>query len=633
MITVSLDTETELITPNCLAPRLVCVSSSWASDSQTNLWHVLDDDTPQYVYDWLTNPNMLIVGHNISYDMAVLCAQWPELMPHVFQAYTEDRITDTMLREKLQHIAIGVYRGYTTATGKTIKLSYELDKICYRRIGIKLDKGGDDRSPEQLRKANVPKELWPVRFRYDEVREIPIADWPYEFEEYARMDAVATVALWQDQENEGKSFLEDEYRQARAAWWLHLMACWGLKTNPEMVQLFKEKVESEYAEISLKLIEAKLLRTNGTRNTTEVKARVVAAYAKKGEDPPHTGKNVKTDKDTCKESGDEVLTAYSKLSSLTKQLSTDIPLLDRGEIHVRWDLLKTGRTSTSPNIQNFPRKPGMRECFWPREGWVFASADYSQFELRTVSQLCITILGYSRLAEVLNSGLDPHLEIASRIVGCSYEDAKRRKKEGDAEINQARQAGKVANFGYPGGLGILNFIEYARRDYEVVISEDLARELKRAWLDAWPEMSEYHAWINSQCEVSNSRIRNPFSGMFYGGLTFTEAANGLYQALAASAAKNAGFLIARACYVESDSPLYTCRPVNFPHDEFIIEVPWTVDANTAAHELARLMKIGAEPFIPDVPALVEPVLSRYWSKNAEPVFDNEGRLIPWPQTA
>jgi DNA polymerase-1 len=77
-------------------------------------------------------------------------------------------------------------------------------------------------------------------------------------------------------------------------------------------------------------------------------------------------------------------------------------------IHTRFDIVETGRTSSSgPNVQNIRRLPGIRECFVPRDGWWFMQADYPGLELKTLAQVCIWLLGQSRLAEVLNARTRP----------------------------------------------------------------------------------------------------------------------------------------------------------------------------------------------------------------------------------
>lgn len=623
MLPIAFDVETARVTDRCIAPPITCLAFS-AEDSH-ELLHVQDPVCAETVYEMLNvEGDGAIVGHNIAFDMACVVREWPELMPMVFEAYDKDRITDTMLREKLQHIALGIYRGYMNIRGKAIKLNYGLDDCVERRLGMKLEKGA-----------------W--QLRYGELRNVPLTFWEPGAREYPVKDTHATRLLWLDQEDEGREFLEDQYRQARAAFWMQLMASWGFTTDPQGVAAFAKATQQHYDDIAQSLIRAGLLRPDGTRNIKAAQAQMVMACRNKGieiprSDPTITNPhgNVKLDKDSCALSGDPILEAYSDLASTMKKLSTDVPLLERGRVHVRWDLLKTGRTSTSPNIQNLPTgfvngkwSAGQRECFVPSSGW-FAAADFSAFELRTVSQICITVLGHSRLAEALNKGFDPHLEVARRILGCSYEEAEKLKKEGNSELDMARQSGKIANFGFPGGLGIARFSDYARKSYGVIISEDQARSLKQYWLEAWPEFEDYHRWIGSQVENPGSRIKCLFSNRWMGNLSFTEASNGLYQALAAEGAKRAGWLITRACYAEPDSPLYGCRPVNFPHDEFITEVPADVDrANAAAVEQARLMKIGASEFLPDVAPVVEPYLMLRWSKQAKPIKDERGRLLPW----
>jgi hypothetical protein len=87
-------------------------------------------------------------------------------------------------------------------------------------------------------------------------------------------------------------------------------------------------------------------------------------------------------------------------------------------------------------------------------------------------------------------------------------------------------------------------------------------------------------------------------------------------------------LVSRACYAESASVLYGSRICNMIHDELIVEVTDDESAHDKAIELGRLMVLGANEFLPDVPARVEPLLARCWSKKSKPVF-KDGRLVPW----
>lgn len=632
MIPRSFDTETKLIRPGLLAPPLVCASTALASDSYGLFHHT---EARPFVEKMLGGDELL-VGHHIAYDMAVIAAKWPDLLPLIFDVYAADRVSDTGIREKLNHIALGVYRRFEHSDGSWEKLNYALEDLARRHLGVVMEKGG-----------------WQLRF--GELMDVPLALWPEEASEYAIGDAVITLEVWKKQEQD-RQYLEDEFRQARSEFWLYLMSCWGLRTDLVGVREFARQTQQQYDEIASTLVEVGLLRprklpkkpkkvpkktpSRWQRSTKAVQARMVLACAAKGKKVELTkgGKKskpqVKINADCCERSGDLYLEKYAELSSLTKTISTDIPLLMRGAtgapLQARFEvLLETGRTSSKPNVQNLPTEQGVRECFVPRPGWVYASADYSGFELRTWSQVCISVGFGSKMAEALNAGMDPHIEVARRILGIPYEEAVADyEADPKGRVYYPRQCGKVANFGMPGGLGAERFVDYARTSYGVIVEPKLAVELKQIWLASWPEAQLYFDWISSQCESAVPVIKQLFSNRYRGDVGFCDGANSLFQGLAADAAKASGFLIAKACYADRQSPLYDCRPVDFVHDEFIVEVPDDEFASDAAEELAHLMIKGASPFLPDVPPVCKPMLARRWSKAAKPVRVN-GRLVPW----
>lgn len=603
---IAWDTETALIGSALLAPPLVCMSV--ADGAETFLVH--RTEAREWIESLLSSDRVL-VGHNVAFDFGVVASMFPDLMPAIFAKYERGEVTDTLLRQKLIDIASSS-RGFKR---------YSLEELARRWLRRRLD-----------------KDTW--RLRYGELYDVPLSFWPDGAKAYALEDARTTLDVWREQERAQDMHLADQYRQARAAWWLHLMSAWGLRTDPKPVEALALRLQTKHDTIKAKLVEAGLVRADGSRDTKKASAFMVAACAKSGKpikftnpSKRHPEGQVRLDADTCDQTGNETLEAYGEFSGLKTKISNFVKLLRSGTtspIQARFNsLLETGRTSASPNVQNLPRKGGVRECFVPRPGKVFAAADYSGFELRTVSQVIMLVLGIrSLLAEALNKGFDPHLEIARRIVGCSYAEAVARLAAGDEEIDQARQVGKVANFGFPGGLGIARFVHYARKSYGVVITEDEARKLKEYWLAAWPEFVPYFKWISDQCESGPAKIEQVFVQRYRGGCSYTEAANSLFQGLASDAAKHAGFLIAKACYVDESSPLFGARPVNFVHDEFIVEVDEERAAD-AAEELARLMVQGASKFLPDVPPLAEPYLMRRWSKKAKPIRDARGKLIPW----
>jgi DNA polymerase-1 len=608
---VAFDTETCLIRPSRLAPELVCVSYQERTEALQDAGLLHWSEAYPYVKMWLDSDTML-VGHNVAYDMAVIAAQWPNLLPSIYEKYDRDQVTDTQLRQKLLDISAGCYRGKLGDGNVWNTYGYSLEELAKRCAGMRLD-----------------KDTW--RLRYGEFRAHPLADWPEGAREYPKQDAVATMAVYLSQEAH-KDYLEDQYRQARAYFWLHLMSAWGLRTDETGVRAFEEETKLEYENVKANLIRDGLLRPNGVRDTKKAKDHMIAVCG--GEDKVRrTDKGgVCLDSDACHATGDAILEDYANLSTLSKVLSTDVPMLLAGTkypIHSRFDLAETGRTTSSkPNIQNMRRKQGIRECFVPRPGFVFAQADYDGLELRTLAQACLTLVGKSRLAEVLNSGQDPHLALASDILHITYDEAKARRKAGDKDVDAARQTAKVANFGFPGGLGIAKLVLFAKKAYGVILTEREAYLLKNNWLRSWPEMRSYFNLVAKMVE-EDGRIVQIRSNRVRGGCSYTAGCNSFFQGLGSDATKHAGWLISKACYVDRSSPLFGSRIVCYVHDEFIVETPDTPKAEEAANELARLMIQGANEWLPDVPAKTEPLLMRYWSKDAKAVVNSDGRLVPW----
>jgi hypothetical protein len=653
----SFDTETALMRPYRLAPPLACVS--WARGGEYGLLHVRE--ARDFVLRML-NSGEVLSAFNAAYDMTVFCAEWPDMVPLIFDVYWANRVSDTMLREQLKDIAEGTFR-WGEDEGDTVRLNYNLEEVARRRCGVKLEKG-----------------TWQLRF--GELIEVPLEQWPEEAKSYAVLDARANDGVWHVQQREDEqrdvSYFLDEFRQSRAAFWLHLMSCWGFHTSEPEVRAFAQKAQQNYERLRDELVIAGIVKKSVKRDgsvkytkkkapvqdlveqeanrkskhvpltkTAEARLKKLLEIADSEKVPAKRAaiqrridaclQSVATDKDVCSRADHPLLKKYAELSHWEHVLGLDVPLVQMGvrtPIHGKFGLADTGRTTSSVhfgkgNTQNWSTSNGMRECAMPRPGYVYAIGDYSGFELRTWSQICMWMFGRSKMAKMLNEGLDPHLEMASKILHIDYDVAKAGfAQDPKGQVYLARQTGKVGNFGLPGGLGALRLVEYGRKNYNVIITPEEAYDLKEFWLKAWPEASQYLAEIKSYIDKGYRRAKMYKSERYRGGLVFTEYANGFFQALAADAAKRAGFLIARACYADPTSILYGSRPAMFIHDEFVLEVLDDELASDKAHELARLMVEGASLFLPDVLPVVEPLLARRWSKGAKPVFAN-GRLVPW----
>src|SRR5690606_20530491 len=500
MLRLSWDTEPTLFGPGRMSPPLTCLSWMYVGDVGLLEWK----ESKDFLAERLKDPNCLHVGHHIAYDMAVMAAEHPELLPLFRSAYRESRVTDTMIRQMLLDNAIGKFGGYWTeyknAKGdideKYIKIYYSLD-ACYHRV-----------TKKRLKKGTV-------QLRYGELRDVPMEYWSDEALEYPIDDVRATDAVFEWQEGfceqviagygkiDGGHIdlpdpLADQFAQARAAFWIQLMAVWGIRTEPERVDIVEAFVQKEIEKLREVLIKAGLLRKDGTRNIAAATERMIAVMGGEDRCRKTKTKRIQLTAEACQESGDSLLMDYAEITSLGSVLSKDLPALRRGKklpIHSSFrSFVATGRTSSSdPNIQNIRRLAGIRECFVPRPGKVFLDCDYDGLELRTLAQVCLRLLGKSRLAEIINEGKDPHLMFAAELLHIDYEEAVRRKK--DPDVKEARQLAKAANFGFPGGLGYETFIKFAK-GYDVLITIEEAQRLKDNWLKTFPEMRDYFALVS-----------------------------------------------------------------------------------------------------------------------------------------
>src|SRR5687767_4949008 len=136
-MTLAFDTETRLITEGCKAPPLVCLSA--CDGESAELFHHTES---REVVETFLESEELLVGHNVAFDFGVIAAKWPDLLPSIFEVYEANRVTDTEIREKLIHIANGVYRRFEKNDGTWQHLEYSLAALSQRHLGLKLEKKG-----------------------------------------------------------------------------------------------------------------------------------------------------------------------------------------------------------------------------------------------------------------------------------------------------------------------------------------------------------------------------------------------------------------------------------------------------------------------------------------------------------
>lgn len=511
----------------------------------------------------LVDPDVVLVGHNVAYDLCVLLAADFKLGPLLFGAVAQDRVRDTMLREQMLANAKGQRHRLPDVSLLHGKMGpFSLAACVHRHLG-------HDRSEAKAAGS------W--RLRYNELDGIPVEQWPPEAHRYALDDARDTQQLYLAQEKAGKDmaaeinasvaprwvrsridimkrpketppgpvtvrdFFADEPAQVRAAFALRLMECWGMRTDGAAVAALEAHCNAEIEAVVPDLLAAGLKRTKkdgtpGSMDTKALQARIEAAYKAMNRTALQTPKSgTSTSAEVLLASKDELLVRFGESSLSRKILSTYVPALKDGVItpvHPSFSvLMETGRTSChEPNLQNPPRKGGVRECFVPRPGFVFATSDYDTAELRSLAQACLDLVGESTLASRYNADpdFDPHTLLASDLMHISYEEALVLKKAGDKLLKARRQTSKAANFGFPGGLGARKFVAYAH-DAGIEMTETESNELRAAWFARWPEMKAYFKAINDLCGTggfgSSGTILQYRSERIRGDVRYTAACN------------------------------------------------------------------------------------------------------------
>lgn len=754
---IAFDTETELMGPCNMAPRLVCVSLFDGVNSK-----LLD---AREGLEWFQEAiqDQTLIGFNAPYDLAVFCAADPDLIPLVFKAHDEGRILDGLTRAKLEDVRTGYDRK-----------AYSLADLVSDFFGENVEgKHGPD--------------AW--REHYGELIDVPIYPrqgspiipsqigfkgtcWPEEAIRYAREDAVYHWRVWTYLENRGD--LPDLEKQTYKAWWLHLMGIWGVETDPIWVEELSQALEARVlhlvdelttsglyrpetwiptwgknagkvtpsqrcslcgetnprsATCSVSVPGVHLFRTkkdgfkvckicnkdsgpckgDGTHKLTRanpgsedrrlITALVEAAYdgtpplTKPSKTNPITcltcgavgssfdkapdecpdcenasGGQVSMDADTLLGSGDPDLMklgsvkADYRLIRESEGKASKIQRLRWGVLHPSWNaVVNTGRTSCrqgryGDQVQNPERKPGLRECYRAREGFVFIDADFYVAEMISFAQVQFFLFGSSALGETILAGQDPHIRTAAGFLGISYEDAKARYDAKDPILKGMRQLAKPFNFGKPGGMGNEKFYTLAQgqlADEHCLIchgtghlrggvscsclpiqdfTKEKCKEFGDLWLETYPESKQYFRHISRSLQLwpeSGMTINQFVSNRIRGRVGYTDGCNTFFQGLTADGGNEAMIRVSRACYTDRSSPLYGCRPWNWVHDQAITEAREEI-ASEAAEELERLMVEGMRSVLPDMAPAVkcDAALMRRWRKSAEAVRVN-GRLIPY----
>jgi len=643
------DVETILISQGVLAPRVICCSFSPGG--------VLGNTTIENLVGKLRQElegDGHLVGHNVAFDLHCIARTWPELTDLIWEAYKDHRIHDTLVREKLIHLA--THGSIDALAGK--QLGYSLEAIARDRLGVDLAEG----------KASG------VRTRYAEMDGLMANLYPVWFREYSQKDADITLAIYNSQEESGLEMgnvFKSEWLHVNMAWCLYMSTIRGLKVDPEFTRELWDKTKVE-----IDLDNFPLLKSSGIispaspgRPYKRSPGKFTKATREKVNKSKALVPHVLT---VCRENGIEVektetgrtstsadflenlapldatISEYQRRQKLSKLVTTYFPAMvhPRGSslladtIHPKYDVLKrTGRISSrgnskksldppyaSVNIQQVD--PRIRGCYVPRKGFLFLSADYSALELGALADTVYKDQGESALRDQLNAGIDPHAYLGAILSGYSYEEFQGFKTQRPDYYKHWRTMAKPVGLGFPGGMGLATMVK-ACRGYGVKIDEDRAIELKELWLDTYPMMREYLHYDGEDDRNYTSPL-----GMIRAGCNYTQYCNG--RGLQTPGAEGMKLATFRLCEEIYNGCLMGCHFVASIHDEVLLEVPDDEDASINAKMVKLIMVHEMQKVLTsmnDKAIKVEAALMRRWSKRAEPVYDAAGKLVVWTSSA
>ncbi|CAK9074210.1 POLAc domain-containing protein [Durusdinium trenchii] len=699
MRVIAADTETFLIGPENVAPKLVCLTYAFRDEDgelQTFLTGNGDDCIEDDLRD-LFAPGHILVWHNAAYDLGVICESYPDLEPLVWQKLIAGEITDTKIRQKLLNLSThGKLDMLYLPDGSSRKIGYSLANLVldYLGLDISADKTGDD--------------VW--RMNYHTLDGLCAAQYPRDAAAYAMDDASLTLQVYECQEDrietdDGHASCSTAPFHTAADFSLFCMTINGMAVDANEVELVEAWLEDELDGEALEpLYEAGILRRPeparphanqlkkalaalgleeppdswephldaladagikttapkaATLNRKELVARVEALCKEHGIELKLTDKGgTSTDSEVIDNiaSLDPVMECYQHRQSLQKLVTTEIPRMKwEGEtapvVHFNYNvLLETGRTSSFagklfPSGNGQQIHPKIRPCYVPRKGNVLYSVDYSTLELVCVAQTTLDLFGYSVHADKINAGYDLHSYLGSGLAtklspqfqemltahgitdrDDGYHLFKTLNEDDKPFYKLWRNFSKPNGLGFPGGLGVLTMIVFAKKTYGIDYVQIAAERFEK-----FPHEFDTDLWAPKLWRYGQRSKKR--GGLGYGwkaesdfewtpmmkALALTSELRGIWldtypemvdyfewsmQTPAAEGAKAAVINLVRAARDPSQqSILYGTLPVNFVHDEVLGEIPEDDLMHERANEVRRILEDSMAVVIRDVKAL------------------------------
>jgi DNA polymerase I-like protein with 3'-5' exonuclease and polymerase domains len=708
---VGFDTETFLIDETGQTPRLVCGTFSMLDTPAQSLFKnlggqakfdltqdLLDQtlllnasDTVLKFMECLQMDGTIIAIHNAKFDLLVLLKECPRLLPYIIYGLKSGRIVCTSIAQAMMNATLPTLcRKKTTSLLDSVTDYLQPDHLA-RLTKIKKD---GEKAIKESKKGGKSKEAslfgdepTNIRTGYGALIDIPHSQWKKEEIDYAKEDALLVKGLFYSQMRKTNAlhsqknihFLEDLCRQTYADFVLgYASTHTGMMIDESFLTIEDQILQQREEELVKQLVEMELMvRAKNGKATRKVDRLVeIFEYVYATLNTPRKDrlltdtKAIATHEEATEslifmmEKSDidfkeilEKLYVLDEYKTVSKLRSTYLEnfkkAIDTADHRLRFRFngygAGTGRTTSSePNLQNLPRSGRVRQCLKAKEGHIFGLCDYSNAEMRTLSQIHLDEGRKSLLAERYQQDphFDPHLFVSASFCGVTYEQALEYYADKShplyKDLKEKRNLAKVLNFGLAGGLGSEAFISYAKgygfKGDKLLKRKDVDKSIK-AWKEVYPEMKQYFEARSASIPVKDDLLSKtakwhegtfeacypyPRSGRYRYCDGYTNGCNAPFQGMASDGAKNALILVFEECLFDDTSALFGSRIVNFIHDEIIIEIPvddidenhYTIKGKAAVDRLSELMKLGMEIMTPDIQAVCETTLSYRWDKEA-----------------
>lgn len=626
---ICLDLETCLIRPGLCAPP-VSVCSIFAPDRGAQLFGTFFCEE-QIAY-WLSQPDVFIVGHNIAYDMCCLFEWYPRLRKLIRKAYEANRILDTGLLWRIIEISKGDMRG-----------GLALDRLC-QMVGL-----------EHQSKHSVDEDGEEIRLGFGKHWGTDLSQLTPAEVSYCQDDVILCWKLFERIWNMGWATVEDLGKLARTDFCLKTISAFGLRCDPEIVQRLEDDAQAMIADLTAKAVAAGYMRYDkgkpqAIKTTRAYQQGVAEAFhipTRCGEGRnrnrlyPDVDKDrlkvlmqlglitetgaVSTSKSVLRASGDEMLCMLADLNEWLAVRNKDLPIFKAGVFHTRFGFANTLRTTSSkPNIQNFRKKAGVRECIAALWG-CFVASDYVGLENGTLAQLVLRYTGRRGMADKISRGHDFHCEVGANILHIGYDEMVRRVDAGDPVAKKARGAAKPANFGLAGNMrNPTTFKLYAEVGYGVKMTLAEAEQVMQLWWDTQHDQMAYLGHVEN-FKDSNEwgslySVPIPGTDIIRRGCTSCAAANTGFQALGMQTAADALWLIVMA-QLSGEMPGRACA---FVHDEVISDCK-PADMDQVKWFQEKFMIEAAERNLPDVRMAIDTVAMDRWTKDFPKTFSKHNQ--------